>query len=177
MVAIESVTLGLAWALGIVLRQPWWGQLCIFRAAWLGLLAGCVTSAASLSILLWTRRHGFPHAAEYVDVYFVPAAQTLGATDIVGLSMCSGFAEEALFRGVLQPSIGIWTTSLIFGMLHTGARDLVVAGASAAAGSLILGLLYQASGSLWCPIMCHAAHNLATLLYLRGPYLRHARPE
>ena len=34
------------------------------------------------------------------------------------VSFCAGFGEETLFRGVLQPLLGIWVTALIFVAIH-----------------------------------------------------------
>lgn len=41
---------------------------------------------------------------------------------ISALSIAAGFGEEILFRGVLQPLIGLIPTSLFFAGLHTGFR-------------------------------------------------------
>ena len=34
------------------------------------------------------------------------------------VSFCAGFGEEVLFRGVLQPKLGIWLTAVIFVGIH-----------------------------------------------------------
>ena len=34
------------------------------------------------------------------------------------ISFCAGVGEEILFRGVIQPLIGVWITSLIFVAIH-----------------------------------------------------------
>lgn len=41
---------------------------------------------------------------------------------IVMLSIAAGFGEELLFRGAIQPLVGIVPTSLLFGALHSGFR-------------------------------------------------------
>lgn len=38
--------------------------------------------------------------------------------DIVFISFCAGFGEELLFRGGIQPWLGVWLTALIFVALH-----------------------------------------------------------
>ena len=34
------------------------------------------------------------------------------------VSFCAGFGEEILFRGVLQPHLGVWLTAIIFVAIH-----------------------------------------------------------
>jgi membrane protease YdiL (CAAX protease family) len=38
--------------------------------------------------------------------------------DILFYSFCAGVGEEILFRGAIQPFIGIWVTALVFVLLH-----------------------------------------------------------
>ncbi len=42
----------------------------------------------------------------------------LGFFDIVLVSICAGVGEELLFRGGLQPYLGLWLTSFLFVLLH-----------------------------------------------------------
>lgn len=39
-------------------------------------------------------------------------------TDILFYSFCAGVGEEILFRGALQPLLGLWFTAIIFVILH-----------------------------------------------------------
>src|SRR5690606_40744572 len=48
---------------------------------------------------------------------------TLGAFklnrfQIVYISLCAGIGEEILFRGIIQPHIGIWQTYILFVAIH-----------------------------------------------------------
>jgi membrane protease YdiL (CAAX protease family) len=38
--------------------------------------------------------------------------------DIIAISVCAGIGEEVLFRGFVQPYLGIWVTSILFVLLH-----------------------------------------------------------
>ena len=50
----------------------------------------------------------------------------LTSSEVLILALLSSFAEELLFRGLLQPFIGLWLTSILFGIAHwTGDRRLV----------------------------------------------------
>lgn len=42
----------------------------------------------------------------------------LGEKEIVFVSLCAGFGEELLFRGAIQPLLGIWITAVIFVAIH-----------------------------------------------------------
>ena len=39
-------------------------------------------------------------------------------TQIVFISICAGVGEELLFRGAIQPFLGIWLTSILFVLIH-----------------------------------------------------------
>lgn len=38
--------------------------------------------------------------------------------DVIFISFCAGFGEELLFRGAIQPYLGIWITAIIFVAIH-----------------------------------------------------------
>lgn len=37
---------------------------------------------------------------------------------VIFISLCAGFGEELLFRGAIQPLIGVWITAIIFVAIH-----------------------------------------------------------
>ncbi|MCF8302193.1 MAG: CPBP family intramembrane metalloprotease, partial [Bacteroidales bacterium] len=42
----------------------------------------------------------------------------LDTAGIIFVSLCAGIGEEIFFRGALQPLIGLWTTAILFVLLH-----------------------------------------------------------
>ena len=42
----------------------------------------------------------------------------LTVLEIIFISFCAGVGEETLFRGAIQPLLGIWLTSFIFVLIH-----------------------------------------------------------
>lgn len=42
----------------------------------------------------------------------------LKLSTIIFVSMCAGVGEEIMFRGVLQPLLGIWITAILFVAIH-----------------------------------------------------------
>lgn len=94
------------------------------------------------------------------------------------ISLAAGFGEELLFRGLVQagvarliggeigPWIALVIASVLFGVCHwlntTYALLAMLAG-------LYFGLLLMLSGSLWTPIIAHAAYDFIALVYLVRP--------
>jgi membrane protease YdiL (CAAX protease family) len=94
------------------------------------------------------------------------------------ISLAAGFGEELLFRGLVQdgmarliggeigPWIALVLASVLFGVCHwlntTYALLAMLAG-------LYFGLLLMLSGSLWTPIIAHAAYDFVALVYLIRP--------
>jgi membrane protease YdiL (CAAX protease family) len=166
--AIEGTSLALAILLGRLLGVAWWRQLELEPIALVGVGIGLVTPLLSLGSVLWLRRHGFPRLNGYIDTLLIPALRPLRPVDVVALSLASGLCEELLFRAALQPVLGLTGASLLFGVLHTGARELASMGIWATLAGFGLGALLLATGSIWCVILCHATHNFVTVCWLRA---------
>jgi len=94
------------------------------------------------------------------------------------ISVAAGFGEELLFRGLAQaglekliggqwgPWVALVAASVLFGVCHwlntTYAILAMLAG-------VYFGLLLMLSGSLWTPIVAHAAYDFIALVYLLRP--------
>lgn len=96
-----------------------------------------------------------------------PAFAGIGAREVVVISFAAGIGEELLFRGVLQPEIGLIPASLVFGALHTGGRGTLAFGCWVASMGAALGWLAAATGGLLAPILAHALYDAAALAYIR----------
>jgi hypothetical protein len=84
----------------------------------------------------------------------------------------SAVGEEALFRGAMQPAIGLIATSIAFGLLHVGPGKVFLPWTvMAIAAGLLFGLLALLTGDLAAPIMAHAVVNFVNLRYLSRRYL------
>jgi len=97
-------------------------------------------------------------------------AQALGARslrDCALLALASGVAEEALFRGALQPRLGLVASSLVFGLAHfVPRRGLWPWALFAIATGILLGLLFEWTGNLIAPVTAHASINAVNLWLL-----------
>lgn len=91
-----------------------------------------------------------------------------GPAGIAALALLPGFCEEVLFRGALQPRLGLLLTSLLFAAIHTeyGLSFDVVTIFVIAIG---LGLIRRYSNTT-ASVTCHVAYNLLASLTIAGPY-------
>ena len=83
------------------------------------------------------------------------------------LALASGIGEEALFRGMLQPLVGLIPTAILFGIIHIGpARRYLWWTASALLYGVVLGLLFEWGQGLIAPIVAHVVLNGVNLYQL-----------
>jgi len=97
-----------------------------------------------------------------------PFARGLSSLGIVVLAVLSSVGEELLFRGLLQPWLGLWPQAILFGLLHQmpGPSRWIWAGWAFLVG-LSLGALFELSGSLIGPLVAHALVNGLNLSFLK----------
>lgn len=89
------------------------GSTNIFLQALIGLGYGLI--AALLAWLIISAKQLTPVRHFYGGL--IQQVQ-LTRTDIIYVSVCAGIGEEILFRGALQPLMGIWITSVFFVLIH-----------------------------------------------------------
>jgi membrane protease YdiL (CAAX protease family) len=81
------------------------------------------------------------------------------------IAMTSAVGEELLFRGALQPLLGVWPTVIIFGLLHGGGiKRLWTWTVFATLGGAIFAGLTLWTGSLLAGIVMHFTVNYFNLL-------------
>ena len=96
-----------------------------------------------------------------------PVFGNLSAMEIIAISVAAGVGEEMLFRGVLQPELGLVPASVIFGLLHMGDSGTLVFGCWVMIMGAALGALAIWSGGLLAPIVAHAVYDAAAMSYIR----------
>jgi membrane protease YdiL (CAAX protease family) len=85
------------------------------------------------------------------------------------VALLAGFSEELFFRATLQPMLGLWLTSLLFALAHTGISLSPAKLAFAVyvfAMGVLLGVLYEQSG-LVAAIVMHAVYDLIFLFAVK----------
>jgi membrane protease YdiL (CAAX protease family) len=131
----------------------------------LGVVAGVAVVGASA---LLTELTGW---GEGLARALARALGPLGTPDAVLLAAASGFAEEALFRGALQPAVGWVAASLLFGVVHfVPRREFLPWTAFAVAAGFGLGWLYDTTGNLAAPMLAHTVVNAVNLPLLVRRY-------
>ena len=71
----------------------------------------------------------------------------------------NGFYEELLFRGTLQPLLGLIPVALIFALVHISYYKKPLVLAETFIQGLVLGVLFQITGSIWITTIAHAVFN------------------
>ncbi|NBC83859.1 MAG: CPBP family intramembrane metalloprotease [Bacteroidetes bacterium] len=89
------------------------GLLPLYQQVIVGIVAGLFISFIAwfiISLPFFTRER------EYYTGLIKPFQLTI--IEIFFVAVCAGVGEELLFRGGIQPFLGIWPTSIVFVLLH-----------------------------------------------------------
>ena len=130
-----------------------------------GVLVGLAMILASGA---WTRA---TRAGDRLARALAAAVGRCSAVECALLALASGVAEEAFFRGAMQPQLGLVATSLLFGLAHFAPRrELVPWTAFSLAAGFALGGLFEATGNLLAPVVAHAVVNAINLRLLSRDY-------
>jgi len=128
-----------------------------------GLIAGFTASAL---IIFFSSRPPMKQVLNDFSIYKIISNLELSLFDRIHISLFAGFGEELLFRGAIQPLLGIWLTSFIFIAIH-GYVSIRSAGhilftLSLFGLSMMLGFLYETAGLL-SAIIAHAIYDIIML--------------
>jgi hypothetical protein len=128
------------------------------------LLGGCSGLAVVLASDFWVERFAWSERLQdQVNALFGPMTIPRAAA----LALSSGVAEELLFRAALLPVVGLWLSSLLFGLLHCGPRLSGWAVFAFLAG-LLMGGLFLLTGGVLAPAGAHVVINGVQLIRLAG---------
>jgi membrane protease YdiL (CAAX protease family) len=149
---------------------PW--ASAVGRAPWplpARLLAGLGYGVALVvGSRIWTAHSA---AGQRLSQELAAAVGPIGAPAALLLAAVSGVAEEAFFRGALQPRVGWPLATLLFGLAHFHPRrELRVWSLSAGLAGLGFAALFELSGDLLAPALAHATVNAVNLRWLGARY-------
>jgi membrane protease YdiL (CAAX protease family) len=159
----------IAWRVGLQGQSLWLAgpgsAVRWLRDPALGALAGGLVIQLSALLTRHTR------AGEQLARRLAEVLGPLAPGDCWVLALASGFAEEAFFRGALQPAVGLAAASALFAAAHlVPRRDWVLWSAFSLAAGLLLGALYRTTGNLVAPIVAHVLVNGVNLNRLVREY-------
>ncbi len=136
------------------------------------LLSIGLMGAAVLLIFNYIFEEQFPSFKAFRHILM----QMVGAASIPSalyLATLSALGEELLFRGAIQPELGLIGTALLFGLLHLGPQGLVsIWTLWAILSGLMFGWIFDATQSLIPVVLCHIIVNTVSMLRLRIQYRR-----
>ena len=160
-----------AWALA------WWrtgDALDLFRAPaspWplvVGAVVGVVVALASRAMVSWGPMRDLVNE-------LAPVLHGVGPLEALVLALSSGLAEEAFFRGALQPWLGLVPAALVFGLAHVPVtRRLRVWPLFAFVVGLGLGWLSRAGGTWLGAGVAHAMVNYLNVRWIAKDGMSHA---
>ena len=161
---------GAAWAYasrGAILtapHPPWLSPNTTLSGA-LGLLLAVLLAAATVALtrVLVSR-------TEWAKNLHLSLRAALGSPSparMLVLASLSAVSEELLFRGALQPLLGLVASALVFGLVHVSSRETYLAWSLwAGAMGMLFGVLFEASGTLLAPMLAHALINYENMQYI-----------
>ena len=160
-IVFEGSLVGLATALG------WWLDVApLTRFTWdrTGLIGGLAATVPMFGLFAVAYR--FPagpmrRIKQFLLEALGPSLIACRWYDLLLVALVAGIGEELLFRGVLQPKLGIWGSNILFGLVH------LITPAYAVTAGLIgayLGWLLDASGNLLAPILAHGLYDFLAFL-------------
>lgn len=84
------------------------------------------------------------------------------------LLLVTAMGEEMFFRGWLQPTLGIWLSNIIFGILHGLGREKWMAPVvETGLVGLIFGFIFIKTGALIIPVAIHFLFNLTLVVVVK----------
>lgn len=135
------------------------------RALLLGPLAGVALGLAVVGLTRLATRH-FAWARE-LHGSFRDLLGPLTGQEIAILALASSIGEELLFRGALQPWLGVWLQAVVFALLHVGpGKRFLPWTLSAFVLGFAFGWVAVWTGSLGAPIAAHFTINFMNLKFI-----------
>jgi membrane protease YdiL (CAAX protease family) len=163
----QGALIALAWwsarTLGI---PPQWGQPV--RDTAIGLAVAAVLALGNYWLLTRAPANWVSDGVRHVyHSTIVPLFGGLHPLGVVAIGAAAGVGEEWLFRGVLQPLVGLVASSVLFGVAHVGGSRMLPFGVWATVMGLVMGGLAVSTGGLIAPIVAHGVYDMLALEYIR----------
>jgi len=169
---IECGLFTLAWSLGWGTGVHFWLEINVDPTAILYSAGLTLLLFYGVTLLRKIEWRFFQQQFQRDAKFCVSVFKNCSKTDLFIIASMAGLAEEALFRGFLQPYVishtgivvSLVITNLIFGVIHpiSWVHFLL-----ATVIGLYLGLIYFWLDNLFIPIFIHALYDFLIILYFR----------
>lgn len=161
-------------------RRPFGTELRWAIPGWLVAIAACTALNSAVTQLVEWLGYEIPVHSVLLTLQDTEVPPVLQVVALFGAFALAPLGEEILFRGIIQTGmhrasiprwgsmhhrwIAIIVTATLFGLMHLGTPHqipaLIVLG-------IILGYLYERTGSLLVPILVHMLFNGKTLFFVQ----------
>jgi CAAX protease family protein len=132
---------------------------------WLDLLVGIGSAAFIIGLSVFSSKNF--HWAQLLEEEFAKVLVPLQLGEIALIALLSGLVEETLFRGAIQPVLGLIPTSLLFGLAHLVPRRVFLPWpAYAAFAGFLLGSVVELTRDLFPAILAHCVVNFVLIVML-----------
>lgn len=132
------------------------------------LLSGAFAGAGAAGIIL-ALLNIFPSLMNDMTAKVLGLFREVSVAQAIALGLAAGLGEELLFRGGLQPFLGVLITSVLFALLHPFGWLYITAAFTISLG---LGWLAVLTGGLAASVAAHACYDALLFLALRYKILR-----
>ncbi|MGG1229325.1 CPBP family intramembrane glutamic endopeptidase [Bacillus halotolerans] len=137
------------------------------RIIWYGVSLAVIVILADMAIMKWCPPHLYDDGGINKKLF-----SKRPIPHIIFLTLLISFAEEMLFRGVLQTHIGLWAASLVFAVLHFRYLTKWLLFIMVTAISFLLGLIYEWTGNLFVPVTAHFIIDAVFACQIRFEHVR-----
>jgi CAAX protease family protein len=164
---LYSLLLALALSWIYVQNQLQWGLFIRLNSDkfLLDLLVGLSAAAFTIGLSIFSSKNFF--WAQLLEDEFSKVLVPLQIWEIALIALLSGLVEETLFRGAIQPVLGLIPTSLLFGLAHFVPRKVFLPwSAYATFAGFLLGSVTELRKNLFPVILAHCIINFVLILLL-----------
>ncbi|WP_326156700.1 CPBP family intramembrane glutamic endopeptidase [Bacillus halotolerans] len=137
------------------------------RIIWYGVSLAVIVILADMAIMKWCPPHLYDDGGINKKLF-----SKRPIPHIIFLTLLISFAEEMLFRGVLQTHIGLWAASLVFAVLHFRYLTKWLLFIMVTAISFLLGQIYEWTGNLFVPVTAHFIIDAVFACQIRFEHVR-----
>lgn len=166
-IGTQALLIVVAWGLATLLDlPPRWGDP--YRDTIIGLAAAAGLAAVNYLVLVKAPATWVVDGvrAVYREI-LVPLFGRLDTPSLIAIGAAAGVGEEWLFRGILQPAVGLLAASVAFGLAHVGGLSMLAFGVWAMGMGVAMGSLALATGGLIAPMVAHGVYDMLALHYIR----------